>query len=371
MSIGLWLTSNFLLCLRAAILVLVNFVVAVFLAADTVTFFLIVVPFPFGAVRGKFFFVNLLGLADRRVIAVMDEMSIDLFVSEDAESMSSIDVEELCCGFDVVAMDDAVDGPGALRVSVGSCLLTEDGFSRPAAFDAWAFSFCTGLSGASSESEESVVLESAEGLSCGVGSSALFWLSRMASEFASRSQIAADVSVVFLRSRLSLHWVRLKPRFPTTSHPSRLTVLELITRISFSVVSQCPDCSFIWIAPVTGISKFLKHLYFVEQSLGSFQLEDLQFCSTLLASPLLTMLLGLPVSASQSISVWYDVVRIQISSDKLEECLVGDSFLNVFWFNEVSCIPVVKRFVYKEGIFEIFWFVVFVRLGISVRVEEG
>ena len=258
--IGLWLTSNFRLCFRPGNLALVNFVVAVFLAADTVAFFLIVVPFPFGAVRGEFFFVNLLGVADGRVIAVMDEMLIDLFVSGVAESMSSIDVEELCCGFDVVAMDDAVDGPGALRVSVGSCLLTEDGFSRPAAFDAWAFSFCTGLSGASSESEESVVFQSAEGVSCGVGSSALFWLSRLASEFISRSQIAAGVNVGFLRSRLSLLWVRLKPRFPRTSHHSRLTVLELITGISSPVVSQCSDCSFIWIAPVTGISKFLKHL---------------------------------------------------------------------------------------------------------------
>ena len=64
--------------------------------------------------------------------------------------------------------------------------------------------------------------------------------------------------------------------------------------------------------------------------MGSFELEDLQFCSTLLASPLLMMLLGPPMSASQSISVWHDVVRIQISSDYLEECLVGDSFLNVF-----------------------------------------
>ena len=72
-----------------------------------------------------------------------------------------------------------------------------------------------------------------------------------------------------------------------------------------------------------GISMLLKHLYFVEQSLGFFHLEDLEFCSILSASPLLTKFLGLPVSASRSISVLSDVVRIHISSDSFGECLAG------------------------------------------------
>ena len=105
-----------------------------------------------------------------------------------------------------------------------------------------------------------------------------------------------------------LLWDSVNPSFPSKFCPSRLTVLELTTRISFSVSSQCPDFRYIWVAPDMDISRLLKHLCFVEQSLGSSHLEDLQNCSILSASSLLTKLLGLPVSASESISVcpmWY------------------------------------------------------------------
>ena len=111
------------------------------------------------------------------------------------------------------------------------------------------------------------------------------------------------VSDWFLFICVPMLWERVNPSFPSTSYSSSLTVLDVTTRISFSVASQCPNFRFIWIALVMGISRLLKHLYFVEQSLGSFHFEDLQFWSILSASSSFTKLLGLPALASQSISL--------------------------------------------------------------------
>ena len=84
-----------------------------------------------------------------------------------------------------------------------------------------------------------------------------------------------------------LFWERVNPSLPSTSRPCRLRVLEFT-------------------APFV-----------------SFHLEDLHCCSFFSASCLPIKLLGLPVSASQSISVLSEVVRIQISSDRLGEYLLG------------------------------------------------
>ena len=53
-----------------------------------------------------------------------------------------------------------------------------------------------GLRGTSSESDESDVFASSEGESCWEISSGLYWISRLTSEFVSRSQIAAGVRVL-------------------------------------------------------------------------------------------------------------------------------------------------------------------------------
>ena len=95
-----------------------------------------------------------------------------------------------------------------------------------------------------------------------------------------------------------------------------------------------------------GISKFLKHLYFGEHLLGFIHLESLQLRSILSASSLMTKLLGLLLSAIQSISILLEVVRIYISSDSLGEYLAGFSFLNefgmmkltVFHLSKISCM---------------------------------
>ena len=127
------------------------------------------------------------------------------------------------------------------------------------------------------------------------------WVHRWGNLFIMRN--CMEVSDWTLRLCVPLLWARMNPSFPIRSRPKSLTVLELTTRISFSVASQCSHCRFIWIAHVMGISKLLKHLYFVKESLGCLHLEVLQLWSILSASSLLTKLLGLPLSASQSISV--------------------------------------------------------------------
>ena len=140
MLIGLWLFSKILLCFSAAILAFVNFVFAVFLAANMVAFFLIDMRFPFGDFCGDFFFVNRLGAADGRVVVVIGDTLIVVFATGKTGSMSSIDVEVPCCGCVAAASHDAGDGPGALWMSVASCGLFVAGFSIRAAFVAWAFS---------------------------------------------------------------------------------------------------------------------------------------------------------------------------------------------------------------------------------------
>ena len=144
---------------------------------------------------------------------------------------------------------------------------------------------------------------------------------------------------------IPLFWESVNPSFPSTSRPSRLTVLEFTTRISLLYVSQYQDLSFNCLALVIGISMLLKHLYLTGHSLGSFHLADLHCCNILFASSLPIKLLGLPVSASQSISVLSEVV-VQISSDRLGEYLLGCSLLNVlglmkftvFQLSNTSCM---------------------------------
>ena len=128
---------------------------------------------------------------------------------------------------------------------------------------------------------------------------------------------------------IPLFWESVNPSCPSTPRPSRLTVLEFTTRISLLHVYQCPDLSFTCMAPVIGISRLLKDLYLTGHSFRSFHLADLHCCNILSASSLPMKLLGLPVSASQSISVLSEVVLIQISSDRLGEYLFGCSMLNV------------------------------------------
>ena len=135
---------------------------------------------------------------------------------------------------------------------------------------------------------------------------------------------------------IPLFWESVNPSFPSTSRPSRLTMLEFTTRISLLHVSHCPDLSFNCMAPVIGISMLLKHLYLTGHSFGLFHLADLHCCYTLSASSLPMKLLGLPVSASQSISVLSEVVLIQISSDRLGEYLLGCSLLNVLGLMEFT-----------------------------------
>ena len=73
-------------------------------------------------------------------------------------------------------------------------------------------------------------------------------------------QNCMEVSDWTLFTCVPLLWERVNPSFPSTSRPNGLTVLELTTRTSFSVDNQWPDFRFIWIAPVMGISRLLKHL---------------------------------------------------------------------------------------------------------------
>ena len=149
--------------------------------------------------------------------------------------------------------------------------------------------------------------------------------------------------------------------FPSTSCPSSLTVLELTTRISLLHVSQCPDLIFNCTAPVFRISMLLKHLYLTGHSFGSFHLADQHCCDILSASSLPMKLLGLPVSASQTISVLSEVVLIQISSDRLGEYLLGCSLLNVlnlmkftvFQLSNTSCMKnVFSRSMVSSSLFD-------------------
>ena len=135
---------------------------------------------------------------------------------------------------------------------------------------------------------------------------------------------------------------RVNPSFQRTSRPSRLTVLVLTTRISLSVASQFPDFRFSLIAPLMGISRLLKHLYFGEHLLRFIHLETLQLRSILSASSLMTKLLGLLISALQSISILLEVVRIYISSDNLGQYLAGFSFLNEFGMMKLTVFQLSK-----------------------------
>ena len=105
--------------------------------------------------------------------------------------------------------------------------------------------------------------------------------------------------------------------------PNRFTVFASTTSISLFVASRCPERRFIWIIPVIGISMLLKHRYCVWHPVGCFHLADLQCWSIISASVLQTKILGLPVSASQSISVVSEEVLIQISPVILGDNLCG------------------------------------------------
>ena len=129
---------------------------------------------------------------------------------------------------------------------------------------------------------------------------------------------------------IPLFWESVNPSFPRMSRPSRLTVFEFTTRIPLLAASHFPDLSFSWIAPAIGISMLLKHLFFVWHSFGSFYLADMHCWSILFASSLPLKRLGLPVSASQSISIPSDVVFNQTSSVRVGGYLLGWTLLNVF-----------------------------------------
>ena len=96
MLTGLWLMLKILLCFKAAILVLVILVLAVFLAAETVAFFRIDERFPFWTVLGDFFFVSFLGVVVGRVFVVIGDMSSEEFAARGVALLSSIRVEVPC-----------------------------------------------------------------------------------------------------------------------------------------------------------------------------------------------------------------------------------------------------------------------------------
>ena len=114
---------------------------------------------------------------------------------------------------------------------------------------------------------------------------------------------------------------RVKPSFPGTSRPSRLTIWVLTTNISMFLASQFPDFKLSFIDMKFGISRLLRHLYRWEHLSGFIQLDFLQLRNILLASSLFRKLLGLLVSAIQYISGLFDVVRIHILSDSLGSIL--------------------------------------------------
>ena len=127
-----------------------------------------------------------------------------------------------------------------------------------------------------------------------------------------------------------LLWESVNPSFPRMSRPSRFTLFASTTSISLLAASRCPELSCSWIVPAIGISMSLKHLYLVWHPVGAFHLAHLHCWRILFASALQIKLLGLPVSASQSISVLSEVVFIQISSEMLGESLCGWALWNVF-----------------------------------------
>ena len=135
--------------------------------------------------------------------------------------------------------------------------------------------------------------------------------------------ICNALSKLILLMCVPLFWDSVNQSFPKMSFPNRFTVFASTTFISLLVASRSPERRFAWIIPLIGISMLLKHLYCVWHPVGSFHLADLQCWRILFASVLQTKLLGLPVSASQSISVVSEEVLIQISSEMLGDNLCG------------------------------------------------
>ena len=174
--------------------------------------------------------------------------------------------------------------------------------------------------------------------------------------------IALSDSILFIF--IPLFWESVNPSFPRMSRPSRLTVFEFTTRISLLAASHCPELSFSWIAPAIGISMLLKHLYLVWHSFGSFHLAVLHCWSILFASSLPMKLLGLPVSASQSISVPSEVVFNQISSVSVGENLLGWALLNVFCLIKLTVFKLLNTSFIK--VLKVYVFVIVIRLGILV-----
>ena len=136
----LWLSSNSLLCLRAATLAFVNFVLAVFRDADMVAFFLMDFRVPLWAVRGDFFLADRFEVCERG-IRLIGERLIEKMAVENDGSGFSIGVEGPCCCWERVRPVEADDGPGASwmetfsdRVSLSPCMSGLCVFSDWAAF---------------------------------------------------------------------------------------------------------------------------------------------------------------------------------------------------------------------------------------------
>ena len=124
MLTGLWLISNTLLCLRAATLAFVNFVLVLFRAADVVAFFLMDFRVPLRSVWGDFLLADRFEVCERG-IRLIGEMLIEKLALENDGSGLSIGVEGPCCCWQRLRPVRADEGPGASwmeTLSDGLCL---------------------------------------------------------------------------------------------------------------------------------------------------------------------------------------------------------------------------------------------------------